>query len=248
MKPYRFARVAVRRITRSQVRHALDAQAAATLVEIDRLKQEHERALNAHRDRIESALSAALGDPDLGAYPGDPDGAPDIESLIAMVAGLRRQRDEARNIGYALAADLQTASERIDIDQEVMTRLEGERDEMAAAGRTVVEATDKMREEWTEIEARLKAEKVTLSAALETARLTLAAEQGRPEGAPSQGWTRTTAGWRKGRLRVRPQGWGWGWVLLGDPGTMPLDAGVADTAREAMRVADTSPTTTKDTP
>lgn len=69
-------------------------------------------------------------------------------------------------------------------------------------------------------------------------RLTLAAELGDIEGAPSEGWTRTTAGWRKGRLRVRRQGWGWGWVLLGDPGTVPLDAGVADTAREAMRAAD----------
>jgi DNA repair exonuclease SbcCD ATPase subunit len=131
MKPYRFTRVAVRWITRFQVRHALDAQAAATLVEIDRLKQEHERALNAHRDRIESALSAALGDPDLGAYPGDPDGAPDLESLVAMVAGLRRQRDEARL----------------------------ERAEMAAAGRTVVEATDEMRERCAETEARLTEER-----------------------------------------------------------------------------------------
>lgn len=85
-------------------------------------------AINAQHDRIESALSAALGDPDLGAYPGDPDGAPDLESLIAMVAGLRRQRDEARRERDEMAADLQSASERIDIDQEVMTRLEGERD------------------------------------------------------------------------------------------------------------------------
>jgi len=140
MKPYRFARVAVRWVTRFQVRHALDAQAAATLIEIDILRQEHERAINAQHDRIESALSAALGDPDLGAYPGDPDGAPDLESLIAMVAGLRRQRDEARKgcidleaVYAATASDLQSASERIDIDQEVMTRLEGERDAARAA-------------------------------------------------------------------------------------------------------------------
>jgi hypothetical protein len=106
MKPYRFTRVAVRWITPSQVRHAIDAQAAATLIEIDLLRQEHERALNARHDRIESALSAALGDPDLGAYPGDPNGAPDLESLIAMVAGLRRQR-ERDEMAAALPIEVQ---------------------------------------------------------------------------------------------------------------------------------------------
>ena len=124
-------------------------------------------AINAQHDRIESALSAALGDPDLGAYPGDPDGAPDLESLIAMVAGLRRQRDEARSIGYALAADLQSAAERIDIDQEVVTRLEGERDAALSAGIAMLDGADKMREQWAEIEARLEAEKAALLSAQE---------------------------------------------------------------------------------
>lgn len=104
---------------------------------------------------------------------------------------------------------------------------------MAAAGRTVVEATDEMREQWAETEARLEAEKATLSSevaalrvwvghhrrdpqmladaqhehgllservtdlqdenarlydALESARLTLLAEQGKPEGAASERW------------------------------------------------------------
>lgn len=89
-----------------------------------------------------------------------------------------------------------------------------------------------------EIDSRILDAAPDIARALIEARLTLAAEQGRPEGAPSQGWNRTTTGWRKGRLRARRQGWGWGWVLLGAPGAVPLDAGVADTAREAMRAAD----------
>lgn len=78
-----------------------------------------------------------------------------------------------------------------------------------------------------------------LRAALEEARLTLAAEQGRAEGAPSEGWESTITEWRKGRMRVRRQGWGWGWVLLEDPPSRrSIAAGVADTARAAMLAAD----------
>jgi len=93
-------------------------------------------------------------------------------------------------------------------------------------------------DELDEIDRQIRSAAPDIARALIEARLTLAAEQGRPEGAPSQGWNRTTTGWRKGRLRARRQGWGWGWVLLGAPGAVPLDAGVADTAREAMRAAD----------
>lgn len=74
-------------------------------------------------------------------------------------------------------------------------------------------------------------------------RLVLAAERGDPEGAPP-GWTSTESGWRKGRMRVRRQGWGWQWVILGATGRVPLKekmpraAGVADTAWEAMQAAE----------
>lgn len=47
MKPYRFTRVTFRWITRSQVRHTIDAQAAATLIEMDTLRA----ALAAETDR-----------------------------------------------------------------------------------------------------------------------------------------------------------------------------------------------------
>lgn len=197
------------------------AAASPLADEVERLTTDLEAAQkerDAQHDRFESALSAALGNPDLGAYPGDPDGAPDLESLIAMVAALRRQRDEARAALAAERAALLAPVDGIDVAEvlrladapartftaavdrdgglayaapllareaiNLRARLavaERERDEMAAAGRTVVEATDEMREQWAEIEARLESEKATLIA-------TLAAEQGKPEGAPSDRW------------------------------------------------------------
>lgn len=47
-------------------------------------------------------------------------------------------------------------------------RLTAERDEMAAAGRTVVEATDQMREEWEETETHFIAERDAIAEALDS--------------------------------------------------------------------------------
>lgn len=80
-----------------------------------------------------------------------------------------------------------------------------------------------------------------LRAALEEARLTLAAEQGRAEGAPSAEWKFNGARWTKqsGRYSLRTQrvAVGWEWWIRDEYGTFIID-GVADTARAAMMDAD----------
>lgn len=79
----------------------------------------------------------------------------------------------------------------------------------------------------------------SLHAQLTRAQRILAVEQGRVVHAP-EGWTVRGHTWRKGRLRVRRVGWGWAWVHLGAPGRVPIAAGAADTALEAMELAEAS--------
>jgi len=87
---------------------------------------------------------------------------------------------------------------------------------------------------------RAHAEVWRLRSELEEARLTLAAEQGRQEGAPV-GWEYSGQIWHRGRRRAKRCGDGWEWWFRGDYGVLIAD-GRAQTARAAMLAADAATT------
>ena len=88
---------------------------------------------------------------------------------------------------------------------------------------------------------RVVRERDELREALEEARMTLAAEQGRAEGAPSAEWEYNGARWTKrsgqNSLRTQRVAVGWEWWIRNEYGTCIID-GVVDTARAAMLAAD----------
>ena len=103
----------------------------------------------------------------------------------------------------------------------------------------------------------LAREAIHLRAELEEARLTLAAEQGRVEGAPSEGWqapTRTRTSWRKEGpgwlidVSKRYDLWDWDYWVLGIAAGAPTATGTAQTARAAMLAADAAIATPPITP
>ena len=97
-------------------------------------------------------------------------------------------------------------------------------------------------EEYPTIRA-LAREAIRRRAELEEARLTLAAEQGRAEGAPSDGWRAAGGDWSKGRARVKRSGFLWRWHIYApqpNDHKATIASGLAPTARAAMLAADAS--------
>ena len=89
--------------------------------------------------------------------------------------------------------------------------------------------------------AEVERERDEARAALEEARLTLAAEQGRQEGAPSEGWRWTSAVWFHPATRMVVEPMGRLWRLnpdVGDPRHWRLSRLTPMPARAAMQAAD----------
>lgn len=103
-----------------------------------------------------------------------------------------------------------------------------------AEARTALRASRSAHETTVGVSLRLQEMNTAL---VEELRLTLAAEQGKAEGAPSEGWVWDGHGWRKGDARVRRHAEGWEWWISGDIGFLTA-GGVVNTARAAMVAAD----------
>jgi hypothetical protein len=129
-----------------------------------------------------------------------------------------------------LRRDLDVERERVD-----------ERDREASALRATIESNAEI------YRLALDQQNAENFAALEEARLTLAAEQGRSEGASSDGWqapTRVRISWRKEGpgwlidVSKRYDLWDWDYWVLGIAAGAPTATGTAPTARAAMLAAD----------
>ena len=142
-----------------------------------------------------------------------------VERLASLLGDVEKERNALR----AEVALLNIYRQR---REPILTALGGAREECAAL-RAEVE--------------RLTIEHDASRKDAEELRLTLLAEQGNAEGAPSKAWRAAGGDWINGRVRARRTANGWWWLIYA---TQPNDnksivaVGRASTARAAMLAAD----------
>jgi hypothetical protein len=195
-----------------------DQQIEAAMSEIQRLRNTATRGQMSDLDALLEDVAAAQARIDAGtANMGEYDFLSDAAPLLA--AEVKRLRDETSTLG-AEAREAHATLAR------TLATLRG-----IAAFPSVEHTPD------PELPPELRDVVAGVCALLDEQRLTLAAEQGRQEGAPGPGWEYGGQMWHRGRRRCATCRSGWEWWLRNDYGTV-IAEGRATSARAAMQAAD----------
>lgn len=194
---------------------------------------EQNDALRADVERLTTALADALDEAKAA------DLHRNLNRRVAGALGLLDERVDA-DTGEAYLPSWHDMPEQVTALRAEVDRLTAERDAHSRAKAANSFAQDSLRDEIDMLRRERHAERLLVqdrTAEIVELRLTLAAEQGRAEGAPSPHWTYSGGTWSRVRFRVERDGDGF-WSLLGLFGDAYCTLNHGIPARIAMQFGD----------